>query len=160
MSKLPYRRVCRYYGFSLIELMIAVAIVAIVASIAYPVYTAEVTKTRRGEAASALFDAADDLQVYSNRIGGSYTTDIQGILGDGDTSETRLSRTGLYVVTVSAGGTVTYTLTAAPQGWTDDKCGSFFLTNTGVQAISVDTDGDGDTGLDDPNDGDECWALK
>jgi type IV pilus assembly protein PilE len=48
----------RMAGFSLIELMVVVVIVAILASIAVPAYTGSVRKSRRTEAKTALLDAA------------------------------------------------------------------------------------------------------
>lgn len=48
----------RIAGFSIIELMIVVVIIAILASIAVPAYTGSVRKSRRTEAKTALLDAA------------------------------------------------------------------------------------------------------
>lgn len=44
-------------GFSLIELMAAVTVVAIIAAIAYPSYQGQIRKTKRSEGQTALIDA-------------------------------------------------------------------------------------------------------
>ncbi len=51
-------------GFTLIELMIAVAIVAIIAMIAIPSYTAQLVKGRRSSAEAFLMDVAQREQQY------------------------------------------------------------------------------------------------
>lgn len=51
-------------GFTLIELMIAVAVVAILAMIALPTYTAQMVKGRRSSAEAALLDIAQREQQY------------------------------------------------------------------------------------------------
>ncbi len=59
---LPHRRAVR--GFTLIELMITVAIVALLASIAYPAYTDSVLKGRRAEARTALMELMQQQERY------------------------------------------------------------------------------------------------
>ena len=44
----------RQRGLTLVELMVVVAVMAIVASVAYPLYTAQVQKSRRADAKVAL----------------------------------------------------------------------------------------------------------
>lgn len=56
-------------GFSLIELMIAVALVGIVAAVAFPAYQDSINKSRRSEAVAALTEAAQRLEVFFSQNG-------------------------------------------------------------------------------------------
>lgn len=55
-------------GFSLIELMIAVAIVGILAAVAYPAYTDSVRKGKRAEARAALMDLLQQQERYMTQM--------------------------------------------------------------------------------------------
>lgn len=59
-------------GFTLVELLIAITIVAILAAIAYPQYADSVRKGRRNDGMAALLDAAQKLDVFRARTA-SYT---------------------------------------------------------------------------------------
>mgnify|MGYP003381922700 CR=1 FL=1 len=50
-------RIGRHRGFTLIELMITVAVVGILAAIAYPAYTGHIAKGRRAECRAGLYMA-------------------------------------------------------------------------------------------------------
>lgn len=126
-------------GFSLIELMIAIAIVGILAAIAYPAYQDQVMKSRRADAKIALGHAAQ-LQERWFTQNGTYSTTISDI--GGNTSDE-----GYYAISVAnPGGTgcssgsnvYCYTLTATPQAPqnTDTRCANFTLTHTGVKGVS------------------------
>lgn len=133
MTKLRVQR-----GFTLIELMIAVAILAIVMGIAIPSYTQWVIESGRADGKAQLFETAQNLERCFTRYS-TYDSDECNV-GDGDTIE---SEKGKYQVTVDADGT-TFELTAAPQGGQsdDDECASLILDSTGARRISDDATGD------------------
>lgn len=126
----------RYRGFTLIELMITVAIVAILASIAYPSYQEQVRKSRRA-------DCAGELQLLANAMERSFTLNGTypgappapfngGCPIDGGTK--------VYDFAIALGAAnTTFTISAAPTAGSPqagDKCGTFTLTNLGVQNIT------------------------
>ena len=63
-------------GMSLIGLMISVAIVGILASIAYPSYEAQMQKSRRADAINALTDLANRMERYYTRTNAYNTATI------------------------------------------------------------------------------------
>jgi len=124
----------RQAGFTLIELMIAVAVVGILAAIALPGYGEYVKRSNRAEARAEMLKAEGWLERYyteNNR----YSSTVSG------TTNTAFS--AIYS-TVPAGGTARYnitlavtaadyTITAAPTGtMASDVCGSYVKTNTGA----------------------------
>lgn len=124
----------RSAGFTLIELLIAIAIVAILAAIAYPAYTENIRRGYRSEAAGILMESAQIIERY-------YTEKMT--YNDGTTaaplSFTQAPKTGTKRYTIQyASGSPTataYTLEAVPVS-TGDKCGTLTLTNLGVKGVS------------------------
>jgi len=132
-------------GFTFIEVMITVAIVGIIASIAYPSYMESVRKSNRAEAKTELFDLAQRLQrCYTSlaRFNDKDNCPVYKTL-EGGTYVTRAS--GYYKITVTHTGgseTTTYELTAkaikAPQTEdTRDGCHELTLDHTGVQKPDI-----------------------
>lgn len=125
-------------GFTLIELMIVVAVVGILASIAYPSYNQYVLKSRRADARNAVLDLASRQERYFS-VNNSYTN-LPTALGYGGSSA--------FPISVNVSGQSYYTLTATfsatPAGFVataipissqaaDTKCYSFQVDQSGAQ---------------------------
>lgn len=126
-------------GFTLIELMIAVVIAAILLAIAVPSYRSEVQKSRRTDAKTALLDIASREQRYFS-VNNTFTTSAPG-LGYGGAAATFPMNvgSGYYSVSVTApagANPPTFTLTATPinSQASDTQCASFTVDNTGKQS--------------------------
>lgn len=122
----------RNRGFSLIEIMIVVAIVGILAAIAYPSYRQQMLRTNRTEGMSALQEAASKQErFFSNNS--TYTDDLGALKVPASTEH------GHYSISAAAcaGGTLgtCYVLTANAQGGqtNDTGCTALTLDSTGAR---------------------------
>ena len=133
----------RSQGFSLVELLIAVAIIGILAAIAIPMYSDYVTRSRRADGQATLMQVAQELERCYTQFS-KYNDNSCSVVNGGVVSET--SDQGLYVVTANKLDESTFTLTATPQNKQadDTDCKKLTLTHLGEE---------GATG-DDP---DSCW---
>lgn len=136
-------------GFTLIELMIVVAVIAIIAAIALPSYDASVKRGKRSDGKAYLLDLASQQETfYAQNL--SYANSITGA-AQLNTSAT--STEGFYTLTLSvlpagcsSAGTKcrTFALTATPT-FSDDLCTTLTYNSAGVK---------GNTGSGSVND---CW---
>ena len=126
----------RSSGFTLIELMIVVAIVAILAAVAYPSYTESVRRGDRAAARAALLEAQQFMERHY-AANSRYTTEAAGTTSPA--LPARLQAVPVespkYDLTLSGPAVNSYTLTATPR--MADKCGNLTLTNTGVKGRSA-----------------------
>jgi type IV pilus assembly protein PilE len=121
-------------GFTLIEIMIVVAIIALLAGVALPAYMESVRKARRSDARIALTTCSQYMERYNteNSTQGYVSASLTGASAVcPSTSENKY-----YNLTLPAPTIKTYTLTAAPTGGQAiDKCGSYTLTETGKRDV-------------------------
>jgi len=117
-------------GFTLIELMIAVAVVAIVAMIAIPSYTAQMVKSRRSSAEAVLLDIAQRQQQYLLDVR-SYAPDVATLK---TTTPVNVYTYYTIAIAAAAGPPPTFTATATPIAGTA-QAGDVTLTinNTGAK---------------------------
>jgi len=118
-------------GFTLMELMITVAIVAILATVAYPSYRNQIMRSYRAEARSELLQiqvAQEKYFLQNNKYG----TLAQLGLTAGTTYNTAH---GYYKITLPARTDTTYTVQADALGSqaTDTTCASYTITEVGAK---------------------------
>jgi len=124
-------RAWRARGITLIELMIAVAIVGILAAIAYPSYQNQVERSRRADAQGLLTDAAQRLERCFTAYN-AYDDAGCDIAADVTGGSTLTSEGGFYEVSATALNASDFTLQAVPQGaQTGDDCGTLTIEHTG-----------------------------
>ncbi|CAH0186243.1 type IV pilin protein [Stenotrophomonas indicatrix] len=124
MNVFTLRRKAR--GFTLIELMITVAVIAILAAVAIPSYSEHVRKSRRAQAKADLVELAQQLERFHT---------VQNTYSGMSLPFTESPRDGKSYYTLSLSGAATssaFTLQAVPgTGQDKDKCGTLTLDQAG-----------------------------
>jgi len=124
-------------GFTLIELMITVAILAIIVSVAYPAYSGYTRTANRAEGKVALSQIAMAQERFFGK-NNAYTTSINSLPGFSSSGSPFTSERGYYEVTVAAGATggiaTSFVLTATAKGvQASDTCTAMTLDSAGIK---------------------------
>ncbi|MBK8286038.1 MAG: type IV pilin protein [Ahniella sp.] len=126
-------------GFTLIELMVVVSIVAMLSAIAYPSFNSYMFRSRRADAQNLLTRVAAEQERHYSQFN-RYALDLSAAPPAGLGMTLLTSEHGYYTVSVAAGPSgdnQTYALTATAGGrQASDECGNMSLNSAGVKTYS------------------------
>lgn len=120
-------------GFTLVELVIVVAIIALLVAIAVPAYNDQVRRSRRAAAQGILTEVAQCMERF-NTANGTYV---------GGDARCRPAVSPYYNYVINIADRNTYTVTAAPDsahGQTLDACGTLGVNQAGQKSHTSGTD--------------------
>lgn len=119
-------------AFTLVELLIVVAIVGILAAIAIPSYNSYIIRANRSEGTTALLNLANRMEQYFVRENTYATATLERVGVSANTEN------NLYTLSLENLGVTTYTLRATPQGSQaqDTQCEAFTYDQLGNKGVS------------------------
>jgi type IV pilus assembly protein PilE len=139
-----------HLGFTLIEVMVTVAIVGILAAIALPAYKEQIARGKRADVQTVLMEDAGYMQRYyaaQNSFNGTPAPSLPA----SQAPKAAVAANYTIAVAVPASAPVTFTLTATRAGsMVGDKCGNFTYDNLGQKGLAAGTAAAGQTAA-------ACW---
>ena len=127
-------------GFTLVEVLVAVVLVAILAAIAYPSYRDHVVRSSRSAAQTELVELSsvqEKIYLNSNGYSGSVTGAYNGNAAGGLGKTRGTTNDGKYALTLQLVGQ-SYTLTATPvSGSTQQADGAFSIASDGARTCGA-----------------------
>ena len=142
----PFQVSTRARGFSLIELMIVIAIVGVLAAVALPNYNRYIARASRADARSQLLQAAQFMQrFYSANDRFDVDRSNNAVLDQmpANLKQSPADGNALYMLAIPA-GTLTnasYVLQMVPVEGTrmaNDECATLTFSSTGIRGVLVD----------------------
>lgn len=133
----------KHSGITLLELMVVVAIIGIIASIAFPSYQNQIEKSRRADCQATLTAAANAMERYKTGAGqGSYAGATVGTGGVFSATCPFDGNDTYYSLSLSALTANAYTILATPAGPMTGT-GRLTVTHTGQRCWFEDADASG-----------------
>ncbi|NNJ95494.1 MAG: type IV pilin protein [Halobacteria archaeon] len=128
-------------GFTLVELMAVLLIIAVISGLAWPAYREQVMKTRRSNGMAALVELAAHMELYYADHGtyaGATLGPLTGNLFPATTPG------GHYRLAITAQNDLYYVISATPANQGNpqrDRCGTFTLDSLGNRGLSAHATG-------------------
>lgn len=128
-------------GFTLIEIMVVVAIIGLLAAIAYPSYIESVRRSARADAQSEIMQIAQTAERFFTQ-NNQYQFDRAGAAFPLPFNQSPRSGTARYNINIAFPTPQTYALQAVPAGpQVGDVCGTLQVNQLGVTTPNLGTDG-------------------
>lgn len=142
----------RQLGFTLIELLVAMAIIGILAAVAYPSYTEYVNRAKRAQAQTAIISLSQAMERYFTRNNTYVGATVGTAAGAVFPSAVPATGTQIYTLSLVTAAT-SYTITAtrlSTGAMKNDTCGDYTFTSAGSKGITNKPTGSTKTVAD-------CW---